>query len=460
MIVLSDEIKIIQTLLQPDEKYYIVGGMIRDTLLSRQSQDIDIVCSGDSYKIAKKLADKLSGSFFVLDAERNACRVIANNGQGKKVIVDFTRLRGDSIDDDLKERDFTINAMAVDLANSDSIIDPLSGGNDLMEKKLQPCSDSCFLDDPLRVIRAIRYSVKYDLHIETKTQELIRQAVKGLPNVSVERKRDELFKLLDNKKPWVSLQLLSHFGILQYIGLEAVSQINEAVSRLRILDHQLAYLEGANPSSGDEYFQFASFISGFKNSRPGLRDHITQVNQSDRSKKGLDKLAAILWDLDEGQWRPMIKEMALSVEEQNHLEVVLHYRDMIVKMVESQTDLDSRTVYRFFKKTGKSGIDLVLLSLAEKVNCLSSELDETGWLALLQVCQSLVETWFGNPEVISPEPFLTGRDLMFEFDIPQGPCIGTLLDGLVEEQAAGEIKTRKEALIWVERQIQRNFITQ
>ena len=195
MINLPEGLKALNPLLQQTEQYYLVGGAIRDALISRVSQDIDIVCSGDARNIARRLSDQISGSFFMLDEERNACRVIKKNPDGSRLVYDFSQFKGATIEADLLERDFTINAMAVDLSNPGEIIDPLKGGRDLAEKWLRPCKATSFIDDPLRVIRAIRYAVKYDLRIENSTIHLLKQAIEKLASVSRERKRDELFKI-------------------------------------------------------------------------------------------------------------------------------------------------------------------------------------------------------------------------------------------------------------------------
>lgn len=459
MLNLPDVVRVISNLSAGDEKCYLVGGAVRDALLSRDSQDVDVICSCKPRKLAKKVADHLKGSYFVLDAERNAYRVIAKERAGGRLVVDFSVLRGQSIQEDLAMRDFTINAMAVDFSHLEVIIDPLHGARDLQEKWLRPCMQSSFEEDPLRVLRSIRYAVKYDLKMEEQTVKLLKQSVMKIQTCSRERIRDELFKILDNPRPWVAFQLLEHFGISGVIGLTGIPDPHRAASRLRGMDELLATLQGISPQETREALPMASLLSGFWKNRASLKDHIRQVNQSERSLGAINKFSALLYDMPEGEFKKCVEGLVLSTDESGHLRCLHRHQRAFFDLAMGEGSADDRAIYLYFKKLGQRGVDLILLSLAEAVNCLAVEFDESRWVKLLEIGQSLVETWFEKPSVIRPELYLSGRDLMFEFDIPQGPMIGTLLEGLEEEQAAGTIHTRKEAIEWIERKIQRGFIT-
>jgi len=459
LVILPEAVNLISTLVTADEKCYLVGGVVRDALLGRDSQDVDVVCSCNARSLAKNLADHLKGSFYVLDAERSAFRVIAKDQARGRLVVDFSVLRGESIQDDLGLRDFTINAMAIDLARLDEIIDPLHGARDLQEKWLRPCSRISFEEDPLRVLRAIRYAVKYDLKIEEQTSRLIKQSVKKMQTCSRERIRDELFKILENPRPWVGFQLIEHFSIAITVGLMVAQDRTGAVSRLRAMEMLLSTLEGTSTQETKESLAMASFLSGFWKNRAAMRDHVRQVNQSERSLGALNKLAALLYDMQEKEFQKLVDGIVLSTDEEEHLHLLQVNQTLFFDLASKGEIPDDRAIYHYFMQMGQSGLDLILLSLAEAVNCVAVEFDESKWLQLLQIGQKLVETWFERPSVIRPELFLSGRDLMFEFDIPQGPLIGSLLEGLEEEQAAGTIRTRQEAVEWIERKIQRGFIT-
>jgi tRNA nucleotidyltransferase/poly(A) polymerase len=452
LINLPHEIQKILPFLEGSEQYYLVGGAVRDSLLSKTSQDLDIVCSGDTRIIARKLADRVSGAFYMLDEERNACRVITQDQAGERLVFDFTQLRGNSIDEDLTERDFTINAMAIDLAGPVEIIDPLQGKRDLVEKWLRTCKVSSFIDDPLRAIRAVRYSVKYGLQIEAQTVDLLTESIEKLTGVSRERKRDELFKILDNEKPWLGMEMLNHFGMLTYFAMAEIPDIRKAFSRLKIFFVLSSLLSNKLILPEDELSFSSSFDTLFEGSRGQLCDHLEEVNQSDRSKKSLDALSALLWEIGPADINKVVAELALSKEEEIHLFTILEHRMDVFEAVNKE--LSNRSIYQYYRPKGSRGVDLALLSMVDYASSHAFEKNEDQRVLLFGTCQKLINTWFNRPEIVNPKLLLNGRELMFEFDLLQGPSIGRILDGLKEEQAAGEIQTRQEALNWVEGKLQ------
>lgn len=458
MITLPQEIEVIHSLMQPGDQLYLVGGAVRDALLSKPNQDLDFVCAQDPRIIGRKLADKLSGAFFMLDDERSACRVIAKNDQGGRLVFDFTQMRGQSLGSDLLERDFTINAMAVDLNNPVEIIDPLQGTQDLFDKRLRPCKESSFIDDPLRVIRAVRYSVKYDLQMEDSTVELLLNVVGKLSSVSKERRRDEVFKILELERPWLALEMFEKFNILSHVYLDNLPNNAGAFSRLKFQAQLVDSLLNNELDDRLKNDKINVFRSTFSPSRLHLRDRFCQVNQSERSIQALDGLIALLWDLDENEGAKAAEGLALSREEQEQISISLKFKCCILEHFSTQKIPDRKFLYRYFQALGITGLDVAVLTLAETATNQALQWDKDRWSELVIFCHKLVETWFVNPEYVNPKLFLTGRDLMFEFDIPQGPRIGQLLDGLREEQAIGSIQNRTQAVAWVDGQIQKRFL--
>ncbi len=163
--------------------------------------------------VARRFAD-MHRVFFLMDARR-----ISRDPRGKVAkVFDFARLRATDLEGDLKARDFTINAMAIDLDQSYRIIDPLGGQIDLENQILRACSPASFTDDPVRVIRAFRYSHSLNLTFDEQTMDLLKDSIPALGNVSNERKRDELFKILDLSNAEVAIKHLFDLQIHQWIG--------------------------------------------------------------------------------------------------------------------------------------------------------------------------------------------------------------------------------------------------
>ncbi len=203
--------------LSEGEKIYLVGGMVRDILMNQSIHDHDFVFVGDVRKYAIKIADSLGAAFFMLNDKFKTARIVNRDKFPSWKNIDLIQMRGNSIEEDLLQRDFTINAIAIDVEFQSKLIDPLSGALHLHQKILVACSLHSFTDDPIRVLRAIRQSTTYQWKIEAKTLMLMKQACILIRNISPERKRDELMRILDLQSPLPALNLLEHLGLLDII---------------------------------------------------------------------------------------------------------------------------------------------------------------------------------------------------------------------------------------------------
>ena len=184
----------------PEAELYLVGGAVRDMLLDRVSHDLDFAIPKDAIQIARRIANVLHADFYILDESFDTARVILTADNGTRDIFDFAAFRGSDLDSDLRGRDFTINAIAFDLSNQ-AILDPLGGASDLRAKLIRACSESSLQDDPIRILRAVRQAMAFDFKIEAETRNAMKKAAPLLPNISPERQRDELFKILESPRP-------------------------------------------------------------------------------------------------------------------------------------------------------------------------------------------------------------------------------------------------------------------
>ena len=210
--------KIIDVLLKNsahDASVFLVGGIVRDLLLNKTVHDFDVSYRGDVNVYAKKIADSLGASFFMLNEKFQTARILFKHNTNFS--IDIVRMRGDLIVDDLTLRDFTINAMAIDLKNPDKLIDPCHGALDLQQKRLRVCSESSFKDDPVRILRAIRQSIIYELKIDQETLRLLKSSSAELTKVTPERIRDELFRMLDLPQPAIAFNILEHLRLFDFI---------------------------------------------------------------------------------------------------------------------------------------------------------------------------------------------------------------------------------------------------
>src|SRR6266567_2579505 len=198
-------------------KAYLAGGGVRDCLLGRSVNDLDFALSGASVELPRLFAERWGGTFFWLDEERLQARVVKKVA-GETLVHDFAPLRGTTIEDDLLLRDFTINALAMPVIGAETeLIDPLQGEPDLRAKLIRSCSDRTFDDDPLRLLRALRFVAELRFNMEESTWNALRRKATLLGGVAAERIRDELFRILAAPGIGAILAKLDESGLLAEI---------------------------------------------------------------------------------------------------------------------------------------------------------------------------------------------------------------------------------------------------
>jgi tRNA nucleotidyltransferase/poly(A) polymerase len=167
-------VKVNHLLNESDTKAYLVGGFVRDCLLRRDTSDIDIALPGPALGLAQQMATRLGGTFVLLDEENQVARVVLPEAGWH---LDFSALVGADIEADLSRRDFTINAMAVNLEQAVSgkavLIDPWGGRLDLELGLIRMVRKDAFVQDPLRLLRAVRFAAELGFNIEPATEEML-----------------------------------------------------------------------------------------------------------------------------------------------------------------------------------------------------------------------------------------------------------------------------------------------
>jgi len=194
-------------------KAYIVGGTVRDVIIGWKNTDVDIVIEGDAIKLGRIIVARLlPGAGFVAYKSFGTCSVKIK--KGLKLDLARTRkeiykrpgamptVRPGSLEEDLKRRDFTINAMAASINDKDfgKLFDPFNGTRDLKDGVIKILHDASFLDDPTRILRALRFASRFGFRIESRTKRLMKRALetKALDNVSSGRIEKEIRILRDS----------------------------------------------------------------------------------------------------------------------------------------------------------------------------------------------------------------------------------------------------------------------
>ena len=466
---------------------FLVGGAIRDALLNRAQYDLDFVTPGDAIKIARQLGDKIGAAYFPLDTERNMARLVLKPGAAQDnheqhpIRIDFSTYQGADLASDLAAREFTINAMAVEVHELQTLVDPMGGLQDLLAKRLKACSERSFINDPVRILRAVRFSVALELNIAPETVQLMRQAVVHLPTVSAERMRDELFRILIQSHPGTAIRLLDTLEALEYILPETCLLKGVEQSSPHILDaweHTLDVLSRlesildvvAEEFKPDKASNLALGLVSMQlgRYRPFLIEHLKSALNPDRPQRGMLFLAGLYHDVGKRKTQTVDDEGKIRFIEHEHIGARLADRrgqllklsrleiDRLVTIVKhhmrpsflSHTEeLPSRkAVYRFFRDTGAAGVDISLLSLADMLATYGPTLPQERWNRHLEVVRELLHAWWEDREErVFPTPLIDGDQLMRTLDLSPGPVVGYLLETIREAQVAGDIHTTEEA---------------
>jgi putative nucleotidyltransferase with HDIG domain len=493
-------------LLPVDVPVYLVGGAVRDLLRGKAVHDLDLVMPGNVLVAARRLADALGMAYYPLDVERGTARMVlvlpnqvqpeqALPGQTlpgqvlpgqERVVIDIAALRAEDLQADLAARDFTINAMAIDLRHPKQLIDPLGGVQDLHNQQLRLCSPTALQDDPVRVLRAVRQAFGMNLKIAPDMAARIRQAVPQMESVSIERLRDELFRILDTPQAAQAVRMLQLFEALPYVlpeltNLQGITQSPPHVQD--VWEHTLdvtgklhIVLSMFNPNyepDGAGYLAAGLVAMRLGRYRQQITTHLARAYTPDRSRRSLLALAALYHDIAKPQTSRVDEAgrirffehdalgaeivhqrslaLRLSGDEADHLKklVKLHMRPML--LAQGGELPTRRAVYRFFREAGPVGVDICLLSMADFLGTYGAGLPVEVWAHHLDVIRSLMEAWWEKPEqVIAPTRLVSGHKLMQHFNLPSGPQIGELLEAIQEAQASGEVATEEEALALAE----------
>ena len=187
----------------------LVGGCLRDAALGRETKDLDLVVERDAAALAGRYGELTGATVVRLGGERFAALRVADSGAW----IDLLDLEGTTLDDDLRRRDLTVNAIAVDVASGE-VVDPARGRDDLERQLLRATRAGVFAEDPLRTLRLARFALALPgFAVEAETLELARDAARGLDSVARERVRDELDRILAGPDLGAALALLERLDV-------------------------------------------------------------------------------------------------------------------------------------------------------------------------------------------------------------------------------------------------------
>ena len=453
---------------------YLVGGYLRDSLLSLEPQrDIDIALSADSQSVGRDLAATLGGSFVPISPDRGVARVVIEDSGAGPWKIDLASLSG-SIEEDLARRDFTIDALALPLSHwtspvpGESIIDPYNGRQDLLIKCVRSVSPHVFRDDPGRLLRSVRLTAALGFRMEPQTARQVAADASQISRVSPERVRDEFLAILALDGAKGSLEVLDRLDLLCRVVPELAEAKGVEQPRVHYWDvwghlmHSVESAEGV--TKGHQHSPIYTLVYWTAETDA----HFRQEAGDGHSRRTLLKLAALFHDIakprtkqvdETGRTRfPDHSQVGAVMAAQRLAQLRMGSRGVarVSKMVEHHlrpghmmqgVELPTqRAIYRYFRDLQDVAIDTLYLCQADYLAAKGPEIDPGAWASHARMITHVLQV--GSQPVMSGRihRLINGNELMQHFNLGPGPTIGRMLDRVEEAQAAGEITTREEAL--------------
>ncbi len=442
---------------------YLVGGAVRDGLLGVEGLDLDIAVLGDAGRVAGEAAAALGWNAHPLDSDRGIFRLTSGD-QGP--YVDLSQVRG-SIEEDLSQRDFTIDAMAVPLTGSSVPVDPYGGALDIDRRLVRALSPGVFADDPGRLLRAVRLASQLDFDIEHSTRGWIKDNSRLVSAAAPERTREELLRLFGGRDTARWLRELDDLDLLCRI----MPELEEARGVTQPKEHYWDVFNHCIETAGqvERLLQSEEFAGFLGDDIPvDALDYFAQHATDGHSRLNLLKLVGLLHDIS----KPATKTIepsgrirffghdAEGAEVAGNILRRLRFSragvDLASTMVEhhlrpgqmaKQGEFPTRrAVYRFHRDLGEAAVDTVYLNLADYLAARGPDLEEGDWDYRRKVARLILQGRAAHEEAARPTRLIDGHDIMREMGIPPGPRVGEMLEMVREAHSSGCISTREEAL--------------
>jgi putative nucleotidyltransferase with HDIG domain len=440
------------------ENLYLVGGTVRDLLLGHFPKDIDLVCR-NAKKVASDISKRNNASLVSMEKKpHEPCYRIVDRDNPDE-FLDIAGMRGNDILEDLKNRDFTMNAMAVEIrgdGTAGELIDPVHGAEDIREKMIRMVSDRALVSDPLRILRAIRHAATLNFSIDDATLREMQSSAGLLTCVSAERILTELLLILASRRGALHFRKMDALGILEVLFPEIMPMKvcdQNGYHHKDVWGHSLLVMEKVEGILNDlpEYFG-------------GVSGEIADNLSSGRIP--LLKLASLFHDIGKPVTKGQRPDTRITFygHDKAGADIIRHIaerlrmpnrsRDLMVSIVRehlkplvlSRPETRRTSLIRWFRRLRDDAVPVLILGMADIMSSLgpaSGVEYRNGVIAWIQ--ESMYSYFSSLRQKIEAPLLITGDDLI-SMGMEPGIALGNLLYRLRFAQDTGKITSREEAL--------------
>jgi len=441
-------------------RVFLVGGALRDYYLNRHGTDFDFAVDGGSIALSRRLARRLHGTFVLLDRGHGSARVVKKQDE---VIwtFDLTDWRGKSIQKDLGLRDFTINALAMDILGQDtgdsSMLEVKGARRDLTAGVVRMLNHKVFKDDPLRLLRAFSLQAALGFKMDAKTRVQIKKDAHLISTVAVERIREEIFRILASPRAHETLSGMDKIGLLPQVIPQITVMYGVRQGGYHHLDVWRHSLEVVAKIE-----KLIEEMSG----KERVKAYLRQLIGGGHTRLALLKMAAVLHDIGKPETRrkekgrmtfhshehageritrQVAKHLKLSVKERFFLEdaVRMHLRPGYLSNFKRPSQ---KAIFRYLRDTKDEAAGLAILSLADQAATCGPLTTAARSKHHAKICHMIIERYFELKDQKPKQRLLTGHDLIKILKLKPSELFGRILSKVEEAVALGKIKTRDEAL--------------
>ena len=425
---------------------YLVGGSVRALLLNQPATDLDFVLADNALAFAKAFADKIGEAFVKLEEQPPTARIVIRE---TRFTLDFVGFRAETLKADLRLRDLTINAMALDLSSlltkpDVNLIDPCDGFSDLKGRTLRFPSEGVVIDDPLRLLRVYRFSAQLGFEIPESAINLIRRYRNRLPQVSSERIRDELIKILNVKNAGTYLRRMDETRLLS----EIIPEIEKVRGSYQdALDRRLRALD---------MFEAKPIPDTLQSYRPQIEAYLNKQLTHDLCRRQIVKLALLLRDSGTETAVQITNRLRLGRKAAQMMRCLVENRLYLMDSMDRDQIPRSSMTY-FLRDTRDDWLGVLLISYAN-IRSSGKTIHQTDAPPIVEAALKQIADFYYNKFALIMEHgrLITGDDILETFGTISGIEIGRILQHIEDLQFEGEIETPEEALEAARRFLQNN----